>query len=372
MLIKFSCEKSILVSAISVASRTVSPKSPLSVLEGILVQAEFDLYLTGYNLETGIKVRVPAEIKQAGECILPARLLFDIVRRLPDDIVTIEVSDDLRVSITCGISAFQISAEKADDYPELPAVSLEDAVSLPQRELRDMISGTLFSVSEGASRPIHTGVLFEIEGNDVTAVAIDGYRLALRKYHSETPYEKNMKIVVPAPALREVEKLLGDTDDPVAISLDQRHILFSVGDATLVCRVLEGEFMDWRKVLATKPTITMTADVQLLSQAVERVSLVVSEKFKAPAHCIFGKDTLSLKTATVIGTAQDSCPLAGDGGDLEIGFNCRFLLEALRQVPTQEVALELTNDISPIVMKPTDDSEKFTYLILPVRIKKEN
>ena len=116
----------------------------------------------------------------------------------------------------------------------------------------------------------------------------------------------------------------------------------------------------------------MTADVQLLSQAVERVSLVVSEKFKAPAHCIFGKDTLSLKTATVIGTAQDSCPLAGDGGDLEIGFNCRFLLEALRQIPTQEVALELTNDISPIVMKPTDDSEKFTYLILPVRIKKEN
>lgn len=371
MLIKFSCEKSLLVSAISVASRTVSPKSPLSVLEGIYLRAGLQLQLTGYNLETGITVDVPAEIRQQGECILPARLLFDIVRRLPDEMVSIEVDDDYKVSIECGIASYRISAESAADYPELPEVTGDDAVEIPQRDLRDLVSGTLFSVSDDATRPILTGVLFEIEADSVTAVSIDGFRLALRRYRPETPIGKTMQVVVPATALREVEKILGDTDEPARISLERHHILFSVGDATLVCRILEGAFMDWRKVLQTEPTIRLVADVEQLAMAFERVSLVVSEKFKGPARCLFGKNNVTLRTATVVGTAQDSCPLAGDGGDLEIGFNCRYVLDALRQVPSQEVTLELTNELNPIVLKPTDDKDNFTYLILPMRIKKE-
>ena len=371
MLIKFSCEKSLLVSAISVASRTVSPKSPLTVLEGIFLQAGEKLHLTGYNLETGITVEVPAEIEKQGECILPARLIFDIVRRLPDEVVSVEVDDDYKISIECGISKYRISADNAADYPELPEVGEGDAVEIPQRELRDLINGMLFSVSDNASRPILTGVLFEIAEDSVTAVAIDGFRLALRRFRPETPFLKTMTVVVPAPALREVEKLLADTEEPARISLERRHILFTVGDATLVCRLLEGDFMDWRKVLQTEPTIKLVADVEQLAMAFERVSLVVSEKFKGPAHCLFSKNSVTLKTATVVGTAQDSCDLAGDGGDLEIGFNCRYVLDALRQVPDQEVTLELTNELNPIVLKPTSEKDTFTYLILPMRIKKE-
>ncbi len=370
-MLKFSCEKSLLVSAIAVASRTVAPKSPISVLEGIYLRAGSRLMLTGYNLETGITVGVPADVAEAGECVMPAKLFFDIVRKMPDDIITVTVDDSFKVSIRCGISSFTLSCENADEYPELPDVEEEQGVPVPQKTLRDMISGTIFSASENATRPIHTGCLFEVAEDSMTMVAIDGYRLALRRYRPEKGFDRAMKFVVPAPALREVEKILSDSEeDKAVITLGRRHITFKMGDATLVCRILEGEFMDWRKVLRTgDDKMQLVANVSQLSSSIDRVSLVVTEKFKSPVRCVFGKNAAEFRTATALGTAHDTCSLAGDGKDLEIGFNCRYLLDALRQVPSQEVTLELTNGLNPIVMTPTDDKDDFTYLILPVRIR---
>ena len=370
-MLKFSVEKSLLVSAIAVASRTVAPKSPITVLEGIYLRAGHNLQITGYNLETGITVDVPAEVSEMGECVMPARLFFDIVRKMPDDMVTVTVDSQYKVSIKCGISSFTLSAENADDYPDLPDVEEESGVPVPQKVLRDMISGTIFSASENATRPIHTGCPFEVENDSITMVAIDGYRLALRRYRPEESLNCSMKFVVPAPALREVEKILGDTmEENAVITLGLRHITFRVGDATLVCRILEGEFMDWRKVLKTgEDVISLVANVNQLSSSIDRVSLVVTEKFKSPVRCIFGNNGADFKTATALGTAHDTCPLAGDGKELEIGFNCRYLLDALRQVPNDEVLLELTNGLNPIIMKPTDEKDDFTYLILPVRIR---
>lgn len=370
-MLKFSAEKSLLVSALAVASRTVAPKSPISVLEGIYLRAGHKLQLTGYNLETGITVDVPAEISEQGACVMPARLFFDIIRKMPDDMVTVTVDDNYKVSIRCGISSFTLSCESAEDYPELPDVEDQHGVPVPQKVLRDMISGTIFSASENATRPIHTGCLFEIENESITMVAIDGYRLALRRYFPEEALNRTMKFVVPAPALREVEKILSDSmEDRALITLGTRHITFKMGDATLVCRVLEGEFMDWRKVLKTgDEKIKLVANVSELSASIDRVSLVVTEKFKSPVRCVFGKNSAEFRTATTLGTAHDTCALAGDGKDLEIGFNCRYLLDALRQVPSQEVTLELTNGLNPIVMTPVDEKDEFTYLILPVRIR---
>ena len=370
-MLKFTCEKSLLTSAIAVASRTVSPKSPISVLEGLYVHGSGKLYMTGYNLETGITVAVPAEIHEDGECILPAKLLGDIVRKLPDEPVSVSVDETYKVSIRCGISSFHISAESADDYPELPDVEDNPSIRIPQRELRDMISGTIFSVSDNTTRPIHTGVLFEVEDECMMAIGIDGYRLALRRYRPEGGMNRHMKFVVPGAALREVEKILADTDDEAEITLGKKHITFKMGDATLVCRILEGEFMDWRKVLRTGDAVKLVANVAQLTSSIERCSLVVTEKFKSPVRCRFGKDSAEFRTATAMGSATDSCTMAGDGGELEIGFNCRYLLEALREVPTEEVTLELTNSLNPIIMTPPDGKDNFTYLILPVRIKTE-
>lgn len=366
---KFTCEKALLVSAISVASRTVAPKSAIPSLEGLLVKAGVKVMLTGYNLETGITVGVPADIAEPGECIMPARLFFDIIRKLPDDEVTVSVDESFRVSIRGGISSFTITAMTAEDYPELPDVESEKGIPVPQRELREMISGTIFSASENMARPIHTGCLFEIADESVTVVAVDGYRLALRRYIPEQPLERTVKFVAPAAALKEVEKILDDTDDPAVIYLGTKHILFMIGDATLVCRILEGEFLDWQRVLPQNNPIKVAANVREVTDSIERVSLVISEKIKSPVRCTFGHNTADFRTTSTIGEAHDMCSTAGDGKDLEIGFNSRYLLDALRAVPTPEVSLELINGLSPIVLNPCDGSGKFSYMVLPVRLK---
>ena len=366
---KFTCEKALLVSAISVASRTVAPKSAIPSLEGLLVKAGVKVMLTGYNLETGITVGVPADIAEPGECIMPARLFFDIIRKLPDEEVTVSVDESFRVSIRGGISSFTITAMTAEDYPELPDVESEKGIPVPQRELREMISGTIFSASENMARPIHTGCLFEIADESVTVVAVDGYRLALRRYIPEQPLERTVKFVAPAAALKEVEKILDDTDEPAVIYLGTKHILFMIGDATLVCRILEGEFLDWRRVLPQNNPIKVAANVREVTDSIERVSLVISEKIKSPVRCTFGHNTADFRTTSTIGEAHDMCSTAGDGKDLEIGFNSRYLLDALRAVPTPEVSLELINGLSPIVLNPCDGSGKFSYMVLPVRLK---
>ena len=365
---KFTCEKALLVSAISVAGRTVAAKSAIPCLEGILLRAGVGVQLTGFNLETGITVKVGASVTEAGLCVMPARLFFDIVRKLPDDIVTIEVDDKLQVSIRGGASSFKITAMDAEDYPDLPDVNGAHGIAMPQSALREMIGGTIFSVSENQARPIHTGCLMEVRDETITMVAVDSFRLARRTWHSETPIGQELKFVVPATGLREVEKILADTDEPAVFTLGTKHILFQIGDATLVCRILEGEFIDWRRVVPTNCPIKLTANVAELTSSIERVSLIVSEKIKSPVRCIFGENTADFRTTNTIGSAHDTCDIAGNGGELEIGFNCRYLLDALRAVPSEEVMLELQNGLSPIVFTPVDEKMNFAYMVLPVRL----
>lgn len=365
---KFSCEKALLVSAISVAGRTVAAKSAIPCLEGILLRAGVGVQLTGFNLETGITVKVGAAVTEAGLCVMPARLFFDIVRKLPDEEVTVEVDDKLQVSIRGGASSFKITAMDAEDYPDLPDVNSEKGISIPQSALREMIGGTIFSVSENQARPIHTGCLIEVRDESITMVAVDSFRLARRTWHSEKSIGREMKFVVPATGLREVEKILSDTDEEVVFTLGDKHILFEIGDATLVCRILEGEFIDWRRVVPTNSTTILTANVAALMSSIERVSLIVSEKIKSPVRCIFGENMADFRTTNTIGTAHDTCDIAGNGGELEIGFNCRYLLDALRAVPSEEVTLELQNGLSPIVFTPVDEKKDFAYMVLPVRL----
>ena len=365
---KFTCEKNQLVSAISVASRTVAQKSAISGLEGILIRAGVKVMLTGYNLETGITVSVDADIQETGACVMPARLFFDIVRKLPDDTVSIQVDESFKVSIKGGISSFTITALSADDYPELPDVDSEKGIRVPQNELKAMISGTIFAVSENQARPIHTGVLFEVDNDSITSVAVDGYRLALRRYLPEESLDRTLKFVAPAAALKEVEKILGDTDDPATFYPGSKHILFTIGDATLVCRILEGEFLDWRRVLPQNNPVKLVGNVSRLTDSIERVGLVISEKLKSPVRCKFGDNAAELRTVSTIGEAYDVCPIAGDGKDLEIGFNCKYLLDALRAVPDSECTLEMINGLSPIVLNPTEGN-RYSYMVLPVRLK---
>ena len=366
---RFTCEKNALVAGLNIAGRTVAQKSSLSVIEGILCRAASGLSLTGYNMETAITFLMDGEVSDPGECILPAKLFGDIVRRLPEGPVTVVVDENYKVSIRAGYASFTISAESADDYPELPDVSTGRSIRIPQNALKELISGTLFSVSDNQGRPIHTGVRFEVADDSISAIAVDGFRLARRSYHPQEPTGRELAFVVPAAGLKEVEKILTDSDEDAAFTIGPKHILFQIGAATLVCRLLEGDFLEWRKVVPTNCPIKVVANVADLAASVDRVGLIVSEKYKSPVRCVFSNQVLLMRTNTTIGAAADQCAIAGDGKELEIGFNVRFLAEALRAVPGEEVTLELTNGLSPIVLTPVDDKQDFAYMILPVRIK---
>lgn len=366
---RFTCEKNMLVTGLNIAGRTVAQKSALSVIEGILCKAGMKLSLTGYNMETAITYDIDADVSDPGECILPARLFSDIVKKLPEGPVTVVVDESFKVSIRAGQASFTISAEDSADYPELPDVNTGRPVKIPQNKLKELISGTIFAVSENQGRPIHTGVKFEVADDSITAVAVDGFRLARRTYHPQEGTGREMNFVIPSASLKEVEKILTDCDDLASFTLGPKHILFQVGNATLVSRLLEGEFLNWRRVVPTGCPIRLITRVSDLYSSVERVGLVVSEKYKSPIRCVFGNQELRMRTQTTIGVAEDRCAFAGDGGELEIGFNVNYLSEALRAIPSEEVTMELTNGLSPIVLTPVDDKDDFSYMVLPVRIK---
>ena len=366
---RFTCEKNQLLQGLNIASRTVAVKSSLSLIEGILCRAGNGISLTGYNMETGITYDIEADVREPGECILPSKLFGDIVRRLPEGPVTVVVDPSFKVSIRAGFASFTISAENAEDYPELPDVNAGRPIQIPQNRLKELISGTIFAVADNQARPIHNGVKFEVSDTSVTTVAVDGFRLARRTYHPEEGLGREMSFVVPSQGLKELEKILTDSEDPASFLLGSKHILFQVGSATLVCRLLEGDFLDWRRVVPTGSPIKLVANVSDFAQSVERVGLIVSEKNKSPVRCVFSNQEVQMRTSNTLGAAEDKCSFAGDGQETEIGFNVKYLIEALRAVPSEEVTLELTNGLSPIVLTPVDKKYDFAYMVLPVRIK---
>lgn len=366
---KFSCEKALLQAAISTTSRAVSPKSSIPALEGILLEAGSDLRLTGYNLETGIRTIVPADIREEGTLVLGARLFGEIVRKLPDDIVTFQ-SENYMVNIKCGMSEFNILGTDPEEFPELPTVEYQNSLILPQSRLKAMISQTLFAVSDNESRPIHTGSLFEVDSEGLTIVSVDGYRLALR-HESIDKKEgaETFSFIVPGAALSEVEKICSDVDEPASVTQGARHVMFKVGDTMLVSRRLEGEFLAYRQAIPRNNTIHVEGDTRALLSSIDRVSLIISDKLKSPLRCVFDSNLLKISTKTAIGDAYDECPLSGDGGGLEIGFNNKYLMDALKAAPADKVRLELTTGVSPCVILPTEGEENFLYMVLPVRLK---
>ena len=368
-MIKFSCEKVLLQNAIAVTSRAVAQKSSIPALEGLLLRAEQELTVSGYNMQTGIRTRVAADVTDRGEIVLNARLFGDIIRRMPDDVVTLSVDEKLMVHLSCGDADFDILGLSAADYPDLPEVEDEYAVSLQQRTLRAMIEEVAFAVSTNESRPVHTGALFEITDAGLTMVAVDGFRLAIRREPLEKLEGGAFSFVAPGAALNEVKSICGDVEDLATVTLGKRHILFEVGETELICRRLEGEFLDYKNAIPRKNPINVIVDTKSLIESIDRVSVVISDKLKSPVRCTFDHDKLLLSARTGNGEARDVCRLSGDGNGLEIGFHNRYLMEALRYAPADTVRMELNTGVSPAIIVPVDGEENFLYMVLPVRLK---
>ncbi len=368
-MMKFSCEKALLQSAIAVTSRAVAQKSSIPALEGLLLHADDQLTVSGYNMQTGIRTKVSADVTQGGDIVLNARLFGDIIRRMPDDIVTFSADNKLMVHLSCGDADFDILGLSAADYPDLPQVEDDFSVSIQQKLLRSMIEETAFAVSTNESRPVHTGALFEITDKGLTMVAVDGFRLAIRREPLERIDGGIFSFVAPGAALNEVKSICADVEDLASVTLGKRHILFEVGSTELICRRLEGEFLDYKNAIPRKNPISVVAETKSLIQSIDRVSVVISDKLKSPVRCLFDHDKVLLSAKTGNGEAKDICRLSGDGGGLEIGFNNRYLMEALRYAPAETVRIELNTGVSPAIIVPTDGEEKFLYMVLPVRLK---
>ena len=371
---KFSCEKAIFQTAVTTAGRVAAPKSTIQALEGVLLEAEADGFLrvSGYNLETGVVVRVEAEVKEPGAIVLSARLLGEMLRKLPDDMVSVASGGVDSVNITCGPTKFEdIKGSSDEDFPDLPDVPVGSNLVLFQGDLRAMIGQTVFAVSDNESRPIHTGVLFEGDGTTLTMVAVDGYRLALRREkltNQTAPAE--LSFVVPGAALREVEKICADSDETGVITAGDRHVMFQLGDTMLVARRLEGEFLNYRQTIPHNNAVVLEAETVDLQRSIDRASLIINEKLKSPLRCRFEDGSLTITSKTAIGSAFDRCPIAGDGKGLEIGFNNRFLMEAVKAAPASRVRLELNTPTAPCLILPLEGEEdNFLYMVLPVRLR---
>lgn len=365
---RFTCEKSVLQTMVSITSRTVAVKSPIPSLEGILMEAGEQLQFTGYNTKTGIRTVVGADIQEPGRIVVSSRLFGEIIRRLPDELVSISVKGEL-ITIRCGVSEFKIQGTDPEEYPALPSVEYQNTITMEQSALMSMLNQTLFAVGHDESRAIQTGELFELDESGVlTVVAVDGYRLALRR--EKVQGGKPCSFVIPAASLIEVSKICSDTQESVDIVQGERHIMFKAGNVTLIARRLEGNFLNYHNSIPTENPIAVLADRRQLISAIDRCSLIITEQQKSPLRCTLDGNVLRFQTATAIGTVYDECNVVGSGDKLEIGFNDRYMLDALKAAPSDVLQLRMNTPVSPCVMLPEEGKEEnFLYMVLPVRLR---
>lgn len=369
---KFMCEKAEIQSAVTAASRAVATKSSIPALEGLLLEAANELTITGYDLKTGITAKVQSTIIEPGKIVVDRKMFAAIIQKMPDDVVTINAENG-NMEISCGSVKFSVMTSSPKDYPDLPSADTMTSFEVHKESLKSALNGSVFAVSRNDSRPIHTGSLFEVDGNELTVVSVDGFRLALQKVKLDMDYQ-SMSFVVPGAALKEVINICGQFGDTVEVKAGKKHIEFTLEGITLISRRLEGQFLNYRKSVPDNNPVLVTINRRELIAAIERCSIVVTEQQKSPLKCLFSDTSVSLKCSTPIGTAVDNCctevqRLAGAvEGEIEIGFNYIYMLDALKASPSDVVVLAMKNGVSPVIITATDNN-KFKHMVLPVRLK---
>ena len=370
------CDKTLLSAAIDGVSKAVTMRSSIPVLEGILLKAEgFQLTLTGYDLEMGIVTTIEANIKEPGEIVLNAKLLSSMISRMPAGQISIVAADNGKTTIQSGVAQFEIQSMPATDFPDLPNTGAEQTLTIKTGVLRDMIDRTLYAVSQDEKKPAHTGELFEIELDKLTIVALDGYRLAI----VERPITavKDIRIIVPSKTMTEVSHLLAnDDEETVHISANRRYVVFTTAGYTIMSRLIEGEFLNYRNVIPAGSRTRVTIDTKDFISTIERASLIITERLKNPLRISFTNGKVVVRCQNILGYKHyaddvvDEFSAACEGDEVEIGFNNRYLLDALRNARTEQVRMEISGPLSPVKVLPVEGND-FLYLVLPVRFKND-
>lgn len=369
---KFTCNTKELSTACNNVIRAVSAKVTIPTIEGILIECGSNtLSLTGYDFEFGINTILDVDIVEPGAIVINAKVMCDIVRKLNDDIVTIE-TNGTSVSIISGAAQYNITGIDADDYPELPSVNGGYPLELNQKILHSMVIQTLFAVADNeSSKPVYTGLKFEISNNELTLIGVDGYRLAIRKEKVDYSGD-DLTFIVPKKTIRELMKLIDiESDDPINVSIGKRHIVFEIANYSIISRLLDGDFLDYQTAMPKMINTTVLINTKDAIDCIERTLPVIENNQKNPIRCLFDLDQMRVSTVSSLGRVVDYTHANTSGDRVEIGFNSKFVLDALNASDTDEVKIELAGPVSPVKIMPIN-GEGFLFLVLPMRLRNEN
>ena len=363
---KFTCPKEILLGAVMTASKAAAAKTTIAALEGVLMElSENVLTVTGYNLDIGIRTQIPVSSAEDGAAVINARMAGDIIRKMPSGEITFSCENNIAL-ITSRDTEFSLMCMSAEDYPAVPKVDPETSFTMPQKLLKSMINQTKYACAVTDTKPALMGCKFEIENNVLNVVAVDGIRIALRQ---ENVTYDNISFIVPLKTLEELTHILSDDAEAnVTICICKNQISFDVNGCVMISRLIEGEFIPYKKHLNTDSTIFAEINTRDITEMLERAMLIINEKNKCPVRCEFKGDTLLVSCTTALGKINDKISIKYNGEPIIIGFNAKYLLDAFKACDTDMAKVMLAqSSVAPIIIVPMQGSE-FTFLLLPMRL----
>lgn len=368
---KIKVSKANLLNGVNTVSKAVPSKTTMSILECILIDAsKGQITLTANDMELGIETVIDGEILEKGIIALDAKILLEMVRKLPDNEVLISTDASLNTEITCEKAKFQIVGKSGEDFSYLPLVERTDSICISQYTLKEVIRQTSFSIADNFTNKILTGELFEITGDILKVVSSDGLRISLRKIQLRDSYA-NKKVIVPGKTLNEISKILsGGTDEDVNIFFTDKHILFEFNQTTVVSRLIEGEYLKIDNILSADYETKVRINKKELQGCIDRSTLLVKEGDKKPIIINILDGVMELKMHSIVGSLDEEIDIAKSGKDLMIGFDPKFLMDALKVIDDEEIEIKLLNPKAPCFIK--DEEENYIYLILPVTFSAVN
>lgn len=354
-----------LLQGVNISLRAVPSRTTLPILECILIDATTgEIKFTSNNMELGIETKVKGEILERGKIAIDARIFSEIVRKLPENDITLETDSNFNTVITCEKAKFNIAAKSGDDFSYLPAIEKDKYITISQFGLKEIIRQTIFSISDNESKKIMTGELFEINGNKLKVVSLDGHRISIRNMEVEGNGDL-IKVIVPGKSLIEISKILSsEVDDRVNVFFTANHILFEFDDTTVVSRLIEGEYFRIEQMISSDYETKVLVNKKEFLNCIDRATLLIREGDKKPIIINITDGNMELKVNSPLGSMNEDVDINKEGKDILIGFNPKFLIDALRVIDEEEIAIYLVNSKAPCFIR--DAEEKYIYLILPV------
>ncbi|MCL1965480.1 MAG: DNA polymerase III subunit beta [Firmicutes bacterium] len=364
---RFTCLVADLVSALNIVTRAIAARSTTQIMEGVLlVSCEEGIRLTCTDLALGIETHVAAHVTEEGSVVMPGKLLAEIVRKLPEGQMEVSVNEQNAASIKCAGSRTKLAGLPAEEFPALPEVGESQTIVMPQANLREMIQRSTFAIATDETRPILTGCLLEAEGGDMSIVALDGFRMALRKesFGQELPA---LSVVVPGKVLNEIARILSDTDAMVSLVWGKSHLMADMGTTRVIARLLDGEFIRYKQILPGEWKTRIIVSKKDMEEALDRASLMAREGKNNLVKLHMEEGTLLITSNAELGDVREEISIEFEGRELDIAFNVRYITDTLRAIEDENIILKFNSNVSPCVLCPTF-GDKFIYLALPVRV----